>query len=158
MGATAVPAAGATTGGHRAAACPWPVVPRDGRGAGSPGQHHQVGCPSWGPRAARRPRRAGGGAVSRPRTLQEARAMVLSMRELRETAPDGLGASVLAQLGMADGYAEVEGPIARLYVAWGEDGVIAVERIGDPMGFETEVQLRTGRPIVRMDRLPAELE
>ena len=84
--------------------------------------------------------------------------MVMAMRELQETAPEGLGAGVLAQLGMADGYAEVEGPIDRLYVAWGPDGVIAVERVGDPMGFETEVQLRTGRPIVRMDRLPADLE
>jgi O-6-methylguanine DNA methyltransferase len=84
--------------------------------------------------------------------------MVHAMRAMHELAPEGLGAGVLAQLGMADGYAEVEGPIDRLYVAWGRDGVIAVERVGDPMGFETEVQLRTGRAVVRMDRLPPELE
>jgi O-6-methylguanine DNA methyltransferase len=59
---------------------------------------------------------------------------------------------------MADGYAEIDGPIDRLLVAWGPDGVIGVERAGDPMGFETEVQMRTGRPIVRMDRLPHDLE
>jgi O-6-methylguanine DNA methyltransferase len=84
--------------------------------------------------------------------------MVEGLRELHGGAPEGFGAEVLAQLGMADGYAELEGPIDRLYVAWGPDGVIAVERVGDPMGFETEVQLRTGRPIVRMDRLPPDLE
>ncbi len=84
--------------------------------------------------------------------------MVRQMRDVVETAPDGLADEVLAQLGMADGYAEVEGPIDRLYVAWGPEGVIAVERVGDPMGFETEVQLRTGRPIRRMARLPGRLE
>lgn len=84
--------------------------------------------------------------------------MVQGLRELRETAPPGLGAGVLARLRMADGYAEVEGPIDRLYVAWGPDGIIAVERVGDPMGFETEVQMRTGRPLVRLDHLPADLE
>jgi O-6-methylguanine DNA methyltransferase len=84
--------------------------------------------------------------------------MVQGLRELDGGAPEGFGAAVLAQLGMADGYAEVEGPIDRLYVAWGPEGVIAVERVGDAMGFETEVQLRTGRAIVRMDRLPPDLE
>lgn len=87
-----------------------------------------------------------------------AREMVRGMRELHEVAPDGLAASVLAELGMADGYAEIEGPIDRLYVAWGSEGVIAVERAGDAMGFETEVQMRTGRPLTRMDRMPADLE
>lgn len=84
--------------------------------------------------------------------------MVRAMRGLRDTAPEGLAGSVLAELGMADGYAEVEGPIDRLYVAWGPEGVIAAERAGDPMGFETEVQMRTGRPITRMGRLPRDLE
>lgn len=84
--------------------------------------------------------------------------MVRAMRGLREEAPAGLSASVLAELGFADGYAEVEGPIDRLYVAWGPDGIIAAERVGDPMGFETAVQVRTGRPIVRVDRLPADLD
>jgi O-6-methylguanine DNA methyltransferase len=57
-----------------------------------------------------------------------------------------------------DGYAEIQGPIDRMYVAWGPEGVTGVERVGDPMGFETEVQLRTGRPIRRMERLPARLD
>lgn len=83
--------------------------------------------------------------------------MVRGMRGLHEAAPDGLAAGVLAELGMADGYAVVEGPIDQLYVAWGPEGVIAVERVGDPMGFETEVQMRTGRPLTRMDRLPRDL-
>lgn len=83
--------------------------------------------------------------------------MVKAMRETAERAPDGLADAVLAELGMADGYAEVDGPVDRLYVAWGPDGVTAVERVGDPMGFETEVQLRTGRPVRRMERLPARL-
>jgi O-6-methylguanine DNA methyltransferase len=84
--------------------------------------------------------------------------MVHAMRAMSERAPEGLAGAVLAAVGLADGYAEIEGPIDRLYVAWGPDGVIAVERVGDPMGFETEVQLRTGRPIARMDRMPPDLE
>ena len=55
--------------------------------------------------------------MSRPQTLQEAREMVMAMRGLREPAPEGLGVGVLAHLGMADGYAEIEGPIDRLFVA-----------------------------------------
>lgn len=84
--------------------------------------------------------------------------MVRAMRRLEHAAPEGLAAGVLAELGFADGYAEVDGPIDRLYVAWGLDGIIAAERVGDPMGFETAVQVRTGRPIVRVDRMPVELE
>jgi O-6-methylguanine DNA methyltransferase len=63
----------------------------------------------------------------------------------------------MAEVGLADSYAELDGPIGPIYVAWGPDGVVAVERMGDPIGFELEVTTRTGRPIRRVDRVPERL-
>ena len=83
--------------------------------------------------------------------------MVQALRELTDTAPDGLAGNVLAEAGLIDAYAEVAGPIGPLYIAWGPTGVTLVERAGDPMGFELEASTRTGRPIRRVDHLPARL-
>ena len=46
-------------------------------------------------------------------------------------------------------WAEFDGPIGPLYVAWGPAGVTLVERAGDASGFELDVTLRTGRPVTR---------
>ncbi len=56
-----------------------------------------------------------------------------------------------------DAWAEVEGPIGPLFVAWGRAGISLVERAGDAAGFELDVMLRTGRPVTRIDRMPAAL-
>jgi O-6-methylguanine DNA methyltransferase len=42
-------------------------------------------------------------------------------------------------------------------VAWGPGGVTAVERAGDPDGFETEYRLRHGRSVGRVPEMPARL-
>ena len=83
--------------------------------------------------------------------------MVQALRELTDTAPEGLAGNVLAEAGLIDAYAEVAGPIGPLYIAWGPTGVTLVERAGDPLGFELEASTRTGRPIRRVDHLPARL-
>lgn len=83
--------------------------------------------------------------------------MVETLHSLREPAPDTLAARVLAGAGLIDAYAEIDGPIGRLYVAWGPDGIRAVERAGDALGFELEVTTRSGRPLCRVDHLPARL-
>jgi methylated-DNA-[protein]-cysteine S-methyltransferase len=54
-------------------------------------------------------------------------------------------------------WTQVEGPIGPLFVAWGRAGIALVERAGDAPGFELDVMLRTGRPALRVDRMPAEL-
>lgn len=72
----------------------------------------------------------------------------------------GSGASrgaVRRTVGAADAWAELDGPIGTLYVAWGPAGITTVERAGDAGGFELDAMLRTGRPVRRVARLPARL-
>jgi len=56
-----------------------------------------------------------------------------------------------------DAWAELQGPIGPLYVAWGPAGVTLVERAGDAAGFELDAVLRTGRPVIRAQTLPVGL-
>jgi O-6-methylguanine DNA methyltransferase len=83
--------------------------------------------------------------------------MAQALQSLRALAPDDLTGRVLAEVGLADAYAEIDGPIGQLYIAWGPEGIVAVERAGDPIGFELEVTARTGRPLRRADRMPEAL-
>jgi O-6-methylguanine DNA methyltransferase len=90
-------------------------------------------------------------------TLKEARAMVDGLRSTAPPAPEGLAEGVLAGVGLAHAWTEIEGPIGPLNVAWGPKGITAVERAGDPEGFETEYALRHGRPLQRVSRMPARM-
>ncbi len=56
-----------------------------------------------------------------------------------------------------DAWAEFEGPIGPLFIAWGPAGVTLVERAEDASGFELDAQLRTGRPVTRVAHLPPSL-
>jgi len=56
-----------------------------------------------------------------------------------------------------DAWAEFDGPIGTLYVAWGPAGITTVERADDAAGFELDAMLRTGRPVSRVPRLPDDL-
>jgi len=89
--------------------------------------------------------------------MREARAMVKAMRSDAGRAPEGLADAVLSEVGLVDAWTEVEGPIGPLYVAWGRDGVSAVERAGDPAGFEADYELRTGRSIRRVPEMSPKL-
>ena len=89
--------------------------------------------------------------------MREARAMVKALRSSEGRAPDGLADAVMAEVGLVDSWTEIEGPIGPLFVAWGASGVTAAERSGDPTGFETEYQLRHGRPVRRVDEMPARM-
>ena len=60
-------------------------------------------------------------------------------------------------IGAVDAWAEFDGPIGPLYVAWGPAGITTVERAGDAAGFELDAMLRTGRPVSRVARLPDDL-
>jgi O-6-methylguanine DNA methyltransferase len=87
-------------------------------------------------------------------SIKEARSMVDDLRAQRRQPPAGLAGRVLAEVGLADAWAAVDGPIGPLYIAWGRAGITRVERAGDPDGFETAYALRTGRPVVRAAALP----
>jgi len=83
--------------------------------------------------------------------------MVERMRELQIPAPGALSSRVLSALRLADAWTEVSGPIGSLYVAWTDTGITAVERAGDPEGFEVEYRLRHGRAVRRVPAMPRRL-
>jgi O-6-methylguanine DNA methyltransferase len=89
--------------------------------------------------------------------LAPARTVIEGLRQLRETCPEAVGDRVLAATGAADSYAQMPGPIWPIIVAWGRAGISAIERADDPGAFEAEYQARTGRPVRRVDAVPARL-
>jgi O-6-methylguanine DNA methyltransferase len=95
--------------------------------------------------------------MSTHQTLKEARTMVTELRGLTQSAPPTLAARVMAAVGIGDHYAQIPGPIGPLLVAWGRDGITAVERAGDEMGFELSYSLQFGRPVTRVDAMPDRL-
>lgn len=83
--------------------------------------------------------------------------MVDGLRGAIAEAPPGLADAVMAEVGLVDSWTEIAGPIGPLYVAWARTGIIAVERAGDPDGFETEYRLRHGRSVRRVPAMPPRL-
>ena len=84
--------------------------------------------------------------------------MVKALRSTEGEAPAQLADAVLAGVGLVDPWTQIDGPIGPLYVAWSETtGITAAERAGDPDGFETEYELRHGRPAHRVSKMPDEL-
>lgn len=83
--------------------------------------------------------------------------MVEALRSTEAAAPEGMAEAVMAGVGLIDSWTEVDGPIGPLFVAWGVHGISAAERAGDPDGFETEYEIRHGRPTRRVDAMPPEM-
>ena len=73
---------------------------------------------------------------------------------LAVTAPETLLPNVLVGAGIVDGYVLRTSVLGDLVVAFGLKGVTAVELAGDPGGFVTTYQQRTGRRAVAVDRVP----
>jgi O-6-methylguanine DNA methyltransferase len=83
--------------------------------------------------------------------------MVEALRELEATAPPTLAPRVLAAAGLVDAFTQIRGPIGPLLVAWGPDGITAIERAGDESGFILEYETQHGRPLRRVERMPERL-
>lgn len=66
---------------------------------------------------------------------------------LGRSAPEGLAAAVLREVGLADGYDRVPTPIGDVFVAWNGRGISYVGRAGDPSAFEAEARATLGRPL-----------
>ncbi|HWH25014.1 MAG TPA: methylated-DNA--[protein]-cysteine S-methyltransferase, partial [Candidatus Limnocylindria bacterium] len=86
------------------------------------------------------------------------RHLIRGMRTLREPAPADLHGNVLDAVGLTDAYAEIDGPIGPLFVAFGRAGISLVERAVDAGAFEEQYRLTVGRPLRRVERLPREFE
>jgi O-6-methylguanine DNA methyltransferase len=88
------------------------------------------------------------------------RSIALGLKGLHEHAPASLAARVGSALGLSYQYVEVEGPIGRLFVAFGSSGISLVGRSGegvdqtDAAGFEHEFLLTFGRPVTRTAKAP----
>jgi O-6-methylguanine DNA methyltransferase len=80
-----------------------------------------------------------------------------ALGHLTESAPAGLAHSALVAVGLADEYTVLDSPIGQLRIAWNGRGVAAVESAPDDRVFEVRFQARTGRPIRRVEALPADL-
>src|SRR5438105_1656308 len=81
------------------------------------------------------------------------------LRELgRARAPAGFAGRVLAAVGLADSYAEVETPIGPYFLAWNDRGISAVmdASIGAER-FELWFENEIGRPLTRVASVPDRL-
>jgi O-6-methylguanine DNA methyltransferase len=81
------------------------------------------------------------------------------LRELgRVRAPRGFPERVLAAVGLADCYAEVETPIGPYFLAWNEGGVSAVHEASiGPDHFEHWFAHEIRRPLIRVASVPERL-
>ncbi len=77
-----------------------------------------------------------------------------ALRSLRRAAPDGLVDRALVEIGLADAFAILPGPIGPLYVAWNGLGVSMVGLATDADAFAHELGRATLRPVIAADRLP----
>jgi O-6-methylguanine DNA methyltransferase len=89
-------------------------------------------------------------------TLADARTMRQGLRELRAAAPAGLAEAVVARVEPADAYAQVEGPIGPLFVAFTDNAITLVTRAdsADAGQFEEEFRATFGRPVSRVAQPP----
>jgi O-6-methylguanine DNA methyltransferase len=76
---------------------------------------------------------------------------------LRVAAPAGLLNRTLRAVGLADGYAPVNSPVGRVFLAFNAHGVSMVGLAGSPETFEAQFRAGVGRPIERVDELPSRL-
>ncbi len=79
------------------------------------------------------------------------------LRSLRAAAPIDLPDRTLVEVGLADAFAEMPGPIGPLFVAWNGRGVSMVDLAGDPEAFAHRLTEATGRPARPTEVVPATL-
>lgn len=80
-----------------------------------------------------------------------------ALHDLAAEAPATLLPSTLLAVGLADGYAPLDSPIGRLFVAFNGRGVSAVALADDEAAFERRFVGTFGRPIRRVGTLPGQL-
>jgi O-6-methylguanine DNA methyltransferase len=84
-------------------------------------------------------------------------AIEAALGDLTLSAPHGLAADALVEVGLADRFATIESPIGTLYVAWNGTGVSTIGLARNDVEFATEHRRRTGRQTIRAASLPPAL-
>ena len=79
------------------------------------------------------------------------------LRSLRVKAPVDLPERTLVELGLADAFASLAGPIGPLFVAWNGRGVSMIDLAGDEAAFTRRLTTLTGRPARRVETVPEPL-
>lgn len=87
-------------------------------------------------------------------TMSTERTIKRGLAGLRQPAPPGLLPAVARGLGLSEAYAEVDGPIGPLFVAYGPSGILLVSRAGDAGAFEAEFMVTFGRSVGRQPEVP----
>ena len=88
------------------------------------------------------------------------RHLIRGLHELAEvtaapkTAPPSLAPAVLRRVGLADGYFEEVSAIGRVFVAFNERGISAVELVTNTTAFERSFRERFGRPAFVVEQPP----
>lgn len=103
-------------------------------------------------------------------TTATARTVVAGLRSLRTSTPPGFKDAVLEALAQealeevstdTDSYAQMSTSLWPLLVAWGDEGISAVERAdangSDAGSFEADYRARTGRPVRRTREVPVRI-
>jgi O-6-methylguanine DNA methyltransferase len=81
-------------------------------------------------------------------TVKETLEVSRTLRSLaRERAPRSLLPAVLARVGLADSYWEIDSPVGRIFVAHSKAGISLVSRARSASDFEKTFRGRYGRPI-----------
>jgi len=80
--------------------------------------------------------------------------LLTDLRDLRVEAPPTLAPAVMVASGLADAYGTMPTPLGDMYVAFGPEGITAVDTAGDPAGFEARYRARTGRRLHPVDAVP----
>lgn len=81
-----------------------------------------------------------------------------ALSTLRVQAPATLLPETLRRVGLADAYTTIESPAGALFVAWNGRGVSMVDLADEAARFEARFAATVGRPLDRLDAMPARLE
>lgn len=73
------------------------------------------------------------------------------------TAPASLLPAVMRRIGLGDAYGTLDTPLGRVFVAYNEHGVSAVQHAATPAEFESRFRAQCGRPVYPIDELPQTL-
>ncbi len=83
--------------------------------------------------------------------------LMAGMADLASPAPEHLARAVLADVGLADLWAELPSPLGPIGVAWNGRGISWIDRATDPDVLAERFKKHVGRPLHRAEQVPEHL-